>query len=282
VVVVFSVVLLISIPVLHEDALLFLFSSFSEENVSFSYLYGFLRHCSHSTICFSFVFRPLREFSSFVKNHTTPTLIMSCFYPPQYEQITLSHQRQQNDKLSDLYALILTTEHLERMWIKQTIDDEQYNEKCKTLIIKYKSLLPVIQPYYPNVADFFNEYCPELSSAKYRLMDQGQIPLSNDDNTVIDQVVIAETTQYFITMIDALELQLCETSELYPELKRLCDSLDRIQTMQQTHSCKSTMNAWLQRLQQMKATDKLNADQVKQIKFDLVNAYDDFHSFLKQ
>ena len=81
-------------------------------------------------------------------------------YPPQFEAINLSQERQKYDKLSDLYSIILMVEHLEKMWIKQGIDDDKYYEKCKNLIIKFKSLLPVIQPYYSNPIEFFNDYCP--------------------------------------------------------------------------------------------------------------------------
>eukprot|EP01084_Bolivina_argentea_P055481 101701_1 len=208
------------------------------------------------------------------------------FYPPQHEPIRLVHgaqHRQKYDKLSDLYSIILSTEHLERMWIKNCIDDEQYTEKCKKLIIKYKTLVPVIQPYYANTFDFFNEYCEELTSAKYRLMDEGDVPnLQPNPVPIANQAVIAETVQYFITIIDALELKICAVDELYPELKRLSDSLAAITSMKHDHPSKTKANEWLYKLQDMKAMDQLTDDEMTQIKFDIANAYDQFHAFLKQ
>eukprot|EP01084_Bolivina_argentea_P263329 445656_1 len=208
------------------------------------------------------------------------------FYPAQFQQISLLHQRQKYDKLSDLYSIILATEHLERMWIKQSIEDDKYYEECQKLLIKFKSLLPVIQPYYSNPIDFFNDYCPELTSAKYRLIDEGDVPypqpILKPYPNIISQSVIAETVQYFITIIDALELKMCEIDQIYPSLKILTDSLNSIKTIKNNHGCKLKVNQWMLKLQKMKASDKLNDEQMKQIKFDIANAYDQFHAFLKQ
>ena len=52
--------------------------------------------------------------------------------------------------------------------------------------------------------------------------------------------------------------------------------------MKATNECKIKINEWLKKLQTMKASDKLNTEEIKQIKFDISNCYEQFHSFLKQ
>eukprot|EP01084_Bolivina_argentea_P081284 147197_1 len=91
----------------------------------------------------------------------------------ELEKVDLSKERQKYDKLADLYSILVTVEHLEIVWARGCCDDENYTEQCQKLITRYKSVLPTIDRYYPNITDFFKEYAPDCHAARNRLVNIG-------------------------------------------------------------------------------------------------------------
>jgi ESCRT-I complex subunit VPS28 len=82
---------------------------------------------------------------------------------------------------------------------------------------------------------------------------------------------VAETTQGFITFMDALKLKLRAKDQLHPLLSDLMSSYSRFGD--QDSEGRARVLHWLITLNQMKASDEIDEDQARQMLFDLENAY---------
>eukprot|EP00483_Globobulimina_turgida_P000251 UN00251 len=206
----------------------------------------------------------------------------------QLEKVDLSKEKQKYNKLADLYSIIITVEHLEIVWARGCCEDEAYTQQCQKLITRYKSILPTIDAYYPKIGDFFKEYCPDCHAARNRLVNIG-VPATtfhgSSQNKLNDakglQLTIAQTVQYFITTVDGLQLSLKAVDEIHPHLKDLMESVNKVTTLPPDHVAKTKVQQWLIKLNQMKASDELSDDDIRQMTFDLENAYSGFVKFLQ-
>mmetsp|Transcript_105983 Transcript_105983/g.129271 ORF Transcript_105983/g.129271 Transcript_105983/m.129271 type:complete len:214 (+) Transcript_105983:87-728(+) len=203
--------------------------------------------------------------------------------------VDLSKDRLKYDKLGDLYSIIITVEHLETIWARDGCDDDSYTNACQKLITQYKTLQPTIEKYYPKIDTFFIEYCPECFAARNRLLNVG-VPATifhgtsnnnNNNNNKSNQLIIAQTVQHFITTVDGLQLSLKAVDEIHPHLKDLMESINKVISLPPDHPSKKKVQEWLIILNKMKASDELDDDQIRQMTFDLENAYAEFVKFLQ-
>ena len=150
----------------------------------------------------------------------------------ELEPVDLSKEKTKYNKLADLFSIIVTVEHLEIVWARGCCEDDKYTHQCTKLITRYKSILPSVETYYPNINAFFKEYCAECHAARNRLVVQG-VPATpfhgSSTKEVINakglQLTIAQTVQYFITTVDGLQLSLKAVDEVESESEcaRACD-----------------------------------------------------------
>lgn len=91
--------------------------------------------------------------------------------------------------------------------------------------------------------------------------------------------IILETTQHFITAMDSLRLNLRSVDELQPLLKALVEALNKQSIIE--FDSKKKILTWLIDLNNMRATDELAEEQVRQLLHDLDNAYNEYGSAIK-
>jgi len=60
------------------------------------------------------------------------------------EPVDLSKERNKWEKLADLYAIIVTVEHLEIVWARGCCTDDEYTKACKQLITRFKAQQPTV------------------------------------------------------------------------------------------------------------------------------------------
>lgn len=204
----------------------------------------------------------------------------------ELEPVDLSKEKTKYNKLADLFSIIVTVERLEIVWARGCCDDDAYTHQCTKLITRYKAILTSVDAYYPDMNAFFKEYCPDCHAARNRLVVQG-VPATQFHSTgkVQDakglQLTIAQTVQYFITTVDGLQLSLKAVDEIHPHLKDLMVSVNKVTTLPPDHMAKKKVQDWLIKLNQMKASDELSEDDIRQMTFDLEQAYDSFVKFLE-
>ncbi|KAG8217969.1 VPS28 protein-domain-containing protein [Butyriboletus roseoflavus] len=86
---------------------------------------------------------------------------------------------------------------------------------------------------------------------------------------------IAETTQNFITFMDALKLRLRAKDQLHPILQELVTGYARFKGSKDWEG-RSRMVSWLITLNGMKASEEITEEQSRQLLFDVDHAYAEF------
>lgn len=95
---------------------------------------------------------------------------------------------------------------------------------------------------------------------------------------------VAETTQNFITFMDALKLKLRAKDQLHPmlsELMRGYSRSDEVGKDQDASDTRAKLLKWLITLNHMKASDEIDEDQARQMLFDVEGAYNSFFRALQ-
>jgi len=190
-----------------------------------------------------------------------------------------NREREKYDHMADLYSIIRTTEALERAYVRDAISPEDYKNQCRKLISQFTAALELAKDDVPDVKKFMLDYkIDHCKAAAHRLIEEPiprGAPIANDTSRVI-----AETVQYFITAMDSLKLNMTAVDQINPILVDLYDSLCKISTLAPDWEGKVKLKNWLVTMQNMKAHEELNESQVRQLLFDLENAYNRFHKSL--
>ena len=95
-------------------------------------------------------------------------------------------------------------------------------------------------------------------------------------------VTVAETTQHFITTMDAVKLEQRAVDELQPLLSDLMNCLTRLPETPNDFEPNRVIQQWLQKLNLMRAVDEIDEDDARQLCHDLDSAYAEFTRYLKR
>ncbi|KAJ1651246.1 Vacuolar protein-sorting-associated protein 28 [Dispira simplex] len=208
---------------------------------------------------------------------------------PVYEVVKLFQnlsERERYENMAELYAIIVTMEQLERAYVRDWVPQTEYTPACSKLIAQYKSILNLVGHDVPNVQRFMAQYRLNCPAAWKRL--QTGVPLTVEHATLTDHdpsksaKYVAETVQNFITLIDSLKLNRHAVDEIHPILSDLMQSLNNVTSLPVDFESKPKLLDWLIKLNQMRASDELDQDQVRQLLFDLENAHHAFYRCLSQ
>lgn len=152
---------------------------------------------------------------------------------------TSSSSREKWDNCANLYSLILSVDALERAYVSQAITESQYGPICTRLLSQVKTSVKLVTsssntspddpPAISGLDDFMKLWGLDLPLSSHRLqlgipatlehptsgggggMEVGMSGADRSKN-------VAETTQAFITLMDALKLKLRAKDELHPLL----------------------------------------------------------------
>lgn len=127
----------------------------------------------------------------------------------------------------------------------------------------------------------YNMDCPR---AVNRLLKMG-IPepiKGSDENAGGVAVTVAETVQHFITAMDSVKLEQRAVDELQPLLSDLMDSLTRLPETPNDFDSNRLVQKWLLKLNTMRAIERIDEDDARQLYHDLDSAYAEFTRYLKR
>ncbi len=79
---------------------------------------------------------------------------------------------------------------------------------------------------------------------------------------------VAESVQFFITLMDSLKLNLVAVDQLHPQLVDLVQSLHKV-SLPSDYTGKEKFKEWLILLNKRKASDELSEEECRQFLFDL-------------
>lgn len=193
-----------------------------------------------------------------------------------------SRVREAFDEQANLYAIILATEHLERAFARDAIDQKTYTEQCKKLISQFKLAERVLRGSM-STETFMEVYQMDCPRATERLLKMGvPEPLKGGADDASHAVTVAETVQHFITTMDAVKLEQRAVDELQPLLSDLMDALTRIPDVPNDFEPNRKIQKWLEKLNSMRAVDEINDEDARQLYLDLDSAYTEFRRYLQR
>jgi len=174
-----------------------------------------------------------------------------------------------------VYSIIKTTEALETLYSKGAVPQQEYNKQCSLLISHFKTARKKAKlDKDEDVTLFMKDHRLECPLAFLRLV-QSHVPDPGSGSG--GGKVIAETTQHFITLKDALALNIKAVDDVQPLLTDLVDSAARSLVK---FTGFEKLQEWLSDLHRMKASDELSDDQRRQMMHDIDAAYSSFHKAL--
>lgn len=195
-----------------------------------------------------------------------------------------SKERQKYEFMAELYALIMTIQHLEKAYLRDLIKHDVYEVQCSKLLAKYKTTERslIADGTIKDLASFIREYRMDCKAAQLRIQmgvpDRGGP--SNDGSQDHTQRV-AKATMEFITLLDALKLDTRAVDDLQPLAADLWKTLGQMGGLLGKFDEQTKVESWLKTFSSMRASDELDDDQVRQFMFDLQNCYDVFMAKLK-
>ncbi|CAH8659479.1 unnamed protein product [Schistosoma rodhaini] len=199
-----------------------------------------------------------------------------------YEEVKLyrtAREREKYDNLAELYAVINTIQCLQKAYIKDYVESKEYTAACSKLLVQYKAAFKQVQgDEFATIEDFMRKYKMDCPAALERIKEGRPITIKDDKQNINKS--IADTVSLFITIMDKLRLDIRAVDEIHPDLRELYETLYRLSILPSDFEGKDRVKAWLDKMDQMQASDELSEAEVRQMLFDLDSGYNAFNRTL--
>ncbi|KAI9500388.1 Vacuolar protein-sorting-associated protein 28 [Coemansia spiralis] len=189
-------------------------------------------------------------------------------------------EREVYENMAALYAIVMSLEHLERAFARDSVSANEYTAECNKLLLQYKSVSQMIR--HDDLKTFSSTYKLDCPAANRRL--EVGIPSTiehGNSGTGSNAKYLAKTVEGFITIMDALNLNMRSVDKLHPLLSDLLQRINAVAFLPADFRWKASFRDWLIKLNRMKASDELDDDQVRQLLFEVEQAYSDFKNTLE-
>lgn len=226
---------------------------------------------------------------------------------PLFDRDVGLKERETVETLSEIYSIIITIDQVEKMFIKDVIEDQQeYASLVNKLMAQYNALIANNEKdpdfklkFGSSINEFTKRYNIIASTGVIRL-EKG-IPMTVEHANNIEgsgpsanSRIVAEATGNFITIMDAIKLNYRTKDQLHPLLAELLLSINRIVPPQRKGSeagkdavesrngedNKKKLVEWIVKINKMKIDQELDDKEAKELLFDLDVAYKNFYSLL--
>ena len=219
---------------------------------------------------------------------------------PLFDNSITSKDKEVIETLSEIYSIIITLDHVEKAYLKDSIDDTQYTNTVDKLLKQFKVYLnsqnkEEINKHFQSIEAFCDTYNITASNAITRL-ERG-IPItaehaistttsapfgdnkqSSSSDKKFNAKYVAEATGNFITVMDALKLNYNAKDQLHPLLAELLISINRV--TRDDFENRSKLIDWIVRINKLSIGDTLTEIQIRELLFDLELAYKSFYALL--
>ena len=226
---------------------------------------------------------------------------------PLYDRDIGLKERDTIETLSEIYSIIITIDQVEKLYIKDVIDNEQeYTQLVNKLLAQYNTLIAnnendpdFRQKFGSSINEFTKKYNVIASTGVIRLEKGIPMTVEHNNNTVgngtnANSKNVAEATGNFITIMDAIKLNYRTKDQLHPLLAELLLSINRVTPLQRNNTQgdqdtagsqsgegnKKKLVEWIVKINKMKIDQELDDKDAKELLFDLDVAYKNFYSLL--
>ncbi|ERF73396.1 hypothetical protein EPUS_08539 [Endocarpon pusillum Z07020] len=196
-----------------------------------------------------------------------------------------STERDLLDSLAEIYSIIRTLDGLEKAYIKDAVTETEYTEMCAKLLKQYKSILSDegVEKEFGDLETFGRRWeieCPRATERiRIGMPSTVEQPSHNPNNSAAgagaaSSRLIVDATENFITFLDALKLNMSSKETLHPLLSDVIQSVNKVTERDFDHRGKIIQ--WLITLNQMRTTEELSEGQIRDLTFDMEQAYAGF------
>jgi ESCRT-I complex subunit VPS28 len=158
---------------------------------------------------------------------------------------TTRREREVFENQADLYALFVTVEQLEKAFVRGVISPEAYTEACTQLIAQFKAAQRLVEDSVPDIEAFLHQYTLNCPAAIHRLLG---IPATVEHGSRTSSGNLAkhsaEIVHHFVTIMDALKLNMRAVDHLHPLLVELLSSLQQVNNLLPELASKDRLRAW--------------------------------------
>jgi len=187
-----------------------------------------------------------------------------------------SGERERLDNLSELYAVIIALENLEKILGRDYISPKEYTAECSKLLTQFKVTLKLLPGL--DFQDFLKKYKVNCPAALERIQQDRPTTVKGDDQS---NSTIAEIVALFITLQDQLKLNIRAVDELFPILTDLRHAMETLSYLPSDFDGRSKVIIWHQKLNGMSASEEIADEVARQMVFELETAYNSFVRFLR-
>mmetsp|Transcript_14228 Transcript_14228/g.35155 ORF Transcript_14228/g.35155 Transcript_14228/m.35155 type:complete len:218 (-) Transcript_14228:349-1002(-) len=213
---------------------------------------------------------------------------MSTIGVPAIAPVKLFRDKKEQEVLdgkAELYAIIKATEKLERAYVRDAINPDQYETACERLIAQFRVLKNSLTGVVPDVEAFMREYNMQCPLAATRLLHSG-LPATIEHKSKArtndpEAASVAEAVQHFITAMDSLKLNMVAVDQICPILNDLMTSIMKVPSLENFQAPKEKVKEWYSKLYQKPATYELRDEESRQMLYDLESSYNSFITSLK-
>ncbi|ESK83337.1 vps28 protein [Moniliophthora roreri MCA 2997] len=197
---------------------------------------------------------------------------------------TIKTEREKYETLATLFGILTSIHYLEAAYMRDAITAAEYTPACTRLLSQYNTIMKqkiVRDEVGSNVEEFMKRYRMDSSAALERVKvgvpatveHPGDSGMSGPETAKW----VAETTESFITFMDALKLNLRAKDQLHPLLQNVVTGYARFKnTGQGDGEARSRLVGWLITLNGMSASETISEEQSRQLSFDVEHAYSEF------
>lgn len=209
----------------------------------------------------------------------------SAALPMQRPATMLSAQeKREASNLAELYSILVTTEHLEAAFVRGAVSNEDYERNCMQLLAQFKTLQNGLRDKYPDVRAFAREQGLHCPLAEERLLGTGVAATALFASTKRDgseNYACFRASEGFITLSDALKLNLTAVDELLPLVRDLQASIVGIPNLPPLAGIER-IAGWLVTLNRMRASESLDEGSCRQLALDVEQAYTALKNWLQE
>ncbi|KAF9970834.1 hypothetical protein BGZ73_006393 [Actinomortierella ambigua] len=214
--------------------------------------------------------------------------VPTCNLDEEIKLTTNNRERAQMDNMADLFSIIVALEHLELAYIRSAVTQKEYTPTCRQLIAQFKTAMSLLGDIVPDLEKFMKEYDLNCTAAAKRIkigvpatveFGDGVNMETNGQKTAKAAVDAASS---YITLIDTIKLGMLAVDAVHPRLADLIQSLNDVPALPADFEGRAKLVEWLIKLNGMKASDELDADERRQLEFDLENSLTAFHVWLNR
>ncbi|CAL9098815.1 Vacuolar protein sorting-associated protein [Musa troglodytarum] len=196
-------------------------------------------------------------------------------------------EREMYDNFADLFAIVKTTDKLEKAYVRDLVSSAEYEAECLKLIAQFRTLHAALHGAVPSLDRFAEVYRLDAPAALNRLLVSG-VPATVEhraaasSSSTASAAAVAECVQNFITAMDSVKLNMVAVDQVHPLLSDLSTSLVKLGTglLPPDFEGRVKVRDWLSRLAKMGAADELTEQQARQLHFDLESSYNAFMAAL--